>query len=581
MSWIFGYIGPDISEGIEKKFKPIHANPLHEYKSDKYYITAGGIDETCLSADSVSGKDFSYKSGWIVTGLGIKLNSNNVSFLSSEDWENILSKRNPEFKNIDGHFVIVRWNEQNIEIFNDQLGLRTFYYCECLNGTAFSTRLDWLAKLIKSPELDFEAFGPRWMLYNQLTFDSFIKGIKRLPPGGRAVCNPKSVSVQTDFWKPEISNFSSPSFENLVSAYVNPTGIKDEDISFGLSGGLDSRFLLSLFRHNKKNVSIHNWGRSEHPDTKIARQIIDAENLNNSFTHLDEPYPTTGECAKLLWDYESHACINEPASSILKLRHFSNLRANGKILIDGGFGEIFRRIHHNVIIYRGKKELRSGDPVRLLPFLKVDRGEIFNTDTALLMQNGIHKQINEIYSTLPSIKELGDENFLELFAIRTRLPNWGAFEQSRLDHQILNFMPLAQPTMINNVFNIPVKERNHGKLFRNFIKKYTLSLTKYPIVRGTQTHPFNMRSPEIYIWTRLKSKLGIGYKNLSVHIFLELMKEFIFDTINSASVKNYSAYNYTELSRQIEEYYRGNKNLSSKIDWWLSFEIWRNTLSLK
>ncbi|MFH2004490.1 MAG: hypothetical protein ABIK27_07120 [Bacteroidota bacterium] len=579
MSWIFGFLSKHNIANLNIDFSSIHPPTVYQTKNEKLYIATGGLKETCLYGSFSNSAGFESKSGWIVVGLGIELHSDHCRLLSSNDWQSVLSFPRQNFDNLDGHFIIIRWNENKIELFNDQLGLRTIYFYQRDDGIAFSTRLDWIAKLIKSPSIDFKAFGPRWLTFNQLSYQSYLNETTRLPPGGSAVCTADSLFIQKSSWLPNRSKFSERSFESIVSAFINPKNNGYDSITFGLSGGLDSRFLLAMFLYNQKKITIHNWGHLEHPDVKIAQKIIKQENLEN--TYIEEPIPSADECITLLREYECHACMNEPASSILKLRYYPKLRAHHKLMIDGGFGEIARRIHLNRIIYKGRKALRSGNPQSLLPFLELKRGTIFNEDTLRLMEEGSRAQVEEVWEDMPPMKELGEENFIELFAIRTRVPNWGTFEQSRLDCDIPNYMPLVQPSLLHKIFQIPVSDRKHGKLFRKLISKCYPSLTRFPLVRGNLTHPFNLNSLQAFAWTKIKSKMQLGFVNPLPSQFLDRLSEFIMDTVHSESVKSFSAYNYPLLLKMVEDYYSGKKELQTQIDWWLSFEIWRQSIYSK
>ncbi len=579
MSWIFGFFSKNNIANLNIDFPSIHLPTLYQTKNEKLYIATGGLKETCLHGSFSDIIELKMENGWIVAGVGIELHSDSCRLLSSLDWQSVLSSPIPDFNNLDGHFIIVRWQENKIEFFNDQLGLRTIYFYKCDEGIAFSTRLDWIAKLIKSPSIDFEAFGPRWLTFNQLSHQSFLFETTRLPPGGSAVCTSDSLSIQKSNWLPNESKYSERYFENMVSALINPQNIEDTSITFGLSGGLDSRFLLAIFLHNQKKIKIHNWGHPQHPDVEIAQKIIKQENLES--TYIEQPIPSADECITLLREYESHTCMNEPASSILKLRYYLKLQLHNKLMIDGGFGEIARRIHLNRIMYKGRKALRSGNPQSLLPFLELKRGNIFNDDTLRLMEEGSKAQIESVWEDMPPINEMGEENFIELFAIRTRVPNWGTFEQSRLDCDILNYMPLVQPSLLHKIFQIPISERIHGKLFKSSIYKRYPSLARFPLVRGNLTHPFNLNSFQAFAWTKIKSKMRLGFINPLPFLFLDRLSEFIMDTVLSESVKSFSAYNYPVLLKKIEDYYSGKKELQTQIDWWLSFEIWRQSIYSK
>jgi hypothetical protein len=152
------------------------------------YLAVGGIPETCL---------FRFKpeenKGWAIVGLGIEVTEANTRFLAGADWDEILSKETPWHNSLNGHFVAIRWKQNRVECFTDELGQRTLFFGKCSEGICVSTRLDWVARTTAHSELDFLALGGKWLLFNQLTYDSCVVGIERVGPRGHAVFRKRKV----------------------------------------------------------------------------------------------------------------------------------------------------------------------------------------------------------------------------------------------------------------------------------------------------------------------------------------------------------------------------------------------------
>jgi len=49
--------------------------------------------------------------------------------------------------------------------------------------------------------------------------------------------------------------------------------------------------------------------------------------------------------------------------------------------------------------------------------------------------------------------------------------------------------------------------------------------------------------------------------------------------VNSREVKETSCYNYTKVKNIVDRYYNGDLSYSSEMDWWLSFELFRQSIS--
>ncbi|MDH3193959.1 MAG: hypothetical protein OEM40_06545, partial [Acidimicrobiia bacterium] len=170
------------------------------------------------------------------------------------------------------------------------------------------------------------------------------------------------------------------------------------------------------------------------------------------------------------------------------------------------------------------------------------------------------------------------ENFLDLVGVRTRLPNFFGFEQNRLDGLIQNYMPLAQPSLLAAVFRLPLSLRRNGRLVRRIVRSRNPRLTHYPLVKGGVTYPYRLPTVPAFAWTALKSRAGRGYVDLRRLKFLNVVKPFVLDTIYSQDVLESSLYDVSRLRRRIECFFGGRTEFASEVDWWLAFEMWRQSL---
>ena len=530
MGWIFGIIGK-YSESDEQTFNKIHSNPLHIKKQNSIYLAAGGIKETCLCGNF---NDLSTEySGWVISGVGINFWNDQFSFMTQKDWAEVLVNKNPVLQNLDGHFVAVKWKENKAICFTDQLGLRNLYLLQNKYFTAFSTRLDWLSKLSDKCDIDLETFGERWLLINQLSYNSILKNTKRLTQGGIAVCTPQGISVQNNLWNPDTENYSkNESFSNLLDKLSCFPMLEGKKISLGLSGGLDSRVLLSLLTSsNSDNWCLHSVGFPNDPDLQIAKKI--SAELTTEHLFIRPEIPNQKECFKQLYEYVGQTLGCLLSSNFLKLNYYSLLYNQNKIVIDGGQGEIARRELFNRLFLFGKKFILNGSLEKIYPFVASHRASFFKTEVLAIMRNGAVSAIKELKEKLPPVKEIGIERWLDYFILRCRFPNLTNIEQSRSDSEFVNYMPFAQPSVIGKIFEIPVDEIYNGKLLKKIIKEKDKRLLKYPRVKNGIYMPFNLSTFSARVWLKVKGKLGRQYHNPLPLKLLENMSEFVQDTVNS------------------------------------------------
>lgn len=577
MSWIFGFLGKhDHSAGSIAKMRAIHRPPLFTIEREVFYLAMGGIAQVCQHG-TFGEMQKSEFSGWAVAGLGFEKNSENRKALAAADWQNLLSPPHPALSQLDGHFVALKWKPGHLQCYTDCLGLRTLFLLEIDSGCAFSTRLDWLAQMNSGCQIDFGIFGAQWLLFNQLTYDSFVHGIKRVGPAGVATCTPSSIQMTHKPYTPDFSGAARRSLHSVLQPLLDLESSDSEQLSLGLSGGLDSRALLTLLAANRQRpFALHVFGHAEHPDVGIARQIAAEEGF--ALRHFDDPLPDAEKSWDLLQDYAAQACVVEPASAILHTRYYPKLFAGKKFVVDGGFGEIARRQFFNRILKRGRQALTSGNPASIFPFLHVFRADIFQKEILQIMKKGALQQIESTWSAMPAIDEIGRENFLDLLAIRTRLPNYYGFEQSRLDGDVVNYMPFAQPSFLQYVFEAPVHMRRNGTLYRQLIRQNLPSLAKYPLVKGTTTYPFYLGTVPAWLWTKLKSRLGRQFADPALPAFLGGLSGLLADLAHSADVKSYPAYDHQSIVKMVDGFLAGKSEYAQQINWWLSLEAWRRSI---
>ena len=574
MSWIFGFNGTSLSPALRERLVALHDDPLHSSEGRTHYVATGGLPETC----HVGVLPEAPEGGWAVVGLGLRRHEDHCSFLDTDAWGTLLNQPAPEVAGLDGHFVALRWQAGRVEAFTDSLGARTLYLTSLPEGIAFSTRLDWLATLRGGVAIRFEAFGAHWLTFNQLSTTFLAHDIRRLGPGGHALCTGQHLDVNEHPWTPEIAETDrqGEAFARTLSALVHPWTPARRALTLGLSGGLDSRLLLAIRLQDTPIVQTHVFGPEDHPDVRIARRLAQQEGLRQY--HFDEPIPDVDTCLDLLRSQVAQTQAVSAASSVLGLRYYGDLYAQRLVMIDGGLGEVARRQFMNRLLRRGRAALRSGDPAAILPYLRVPRAEIFNPEVLATMERGAQQQIAALWQALPDPRTIGEENFLDLLGIQTRLPNFFGFEQNRLDGVIQNYMPFAQPSLLRALFQMPLSLRRNGRLFRHLIRSQRVSLARYPLVKGGVTYPFQLPTAPAYVWTKLKTRLGQGYTDTARLRFLETLKPFALDAVQSQAVRTYPAYDYARLTRLVEEFYQGRSDLASEVDWWLAFERWRRTL---
>ena len=557
MGWLIGFSGTS----VPAKLLLQHDQARHTVRERGLHARAGGIKETCCGGELPGGGKF------LVTGIGIR----DGRILQQEDWAIYLGAPQVGIEHLDGHFILMRWQPDRVELFTDSTGVRTVYCLEQARGVYFSSRLDWLAVHTGSLEIDYSEFGGQWILANSIRTTSVVKKVLRIEPGGHVVIKNGRIHVRAKPWNCTITELdqNGTGYEQALRKALDVKGPKAW--SLGLSGGLDSRVLFAL----RENCTTHIWGPPDHPDVQISQRIARMQGLEQNCFQFELPEVT--QCIDLLRERVGLTQVITPASASVERSAYSELYDMGRGILDGGFGEIARRQLMNQVVLN--RLLYRDSPNRPLPSSSTGKADIFAPEIHRAMVLGAEEQLSAAWQDLPTSMTVADK--ADLISVRSRLPNFFGFEQNYLDHICISYMPYAQPSVLQALFQVPLQLRWHGRLLRRLLRKHSSSLSRFPLVKGTVQYPFSLDTISAFAYTRAKKKIGLSYRDPRPQEFISHVREFVLDTLRSSSVRDYGAYDQTKLQRMADQLARGDTRYTGQLDWWLAFDTWRRTLCME
>lgn len=565
-SWLFGFYSKTIISN-EKLIQIESILPQTSRKSIN--------PNFCIYFSSGKNIFYNLNSGWIIDGVGLSDVGSKYKLLSQKDWENYFIK--PGSFSISGHFLKILWNESGFSITNDKLGLKTIYYFEVNEHIYFSTNLKILLKFLSNPEIDISVFGSKWLLFNPLNYNSFIKGIKKLPPYSELSILNGIIEVKTNEYVFDENKYSTEQFMSELNNLINVEVPENYKISFGLSGGLDSRLLLALFYDSKREIDLHSFGFGYEADVKIASELANQLNLKHKILLSDLNDKTLIESIP---DYISNNELVEPASTYLRLYKLTDEYFGNKIMLDGANGEIYRRQFLIRLYYAGRSSISNKNVDNIFSALTFNRADIFKNEINQILFEGAKNDISERLENMPEVKTLGFENYLDLFNIKTRFVNYFGPEQMRLDSFITSLMPYVNDNILKNLFGISLEEKRNSKIYINYLRQVGDAFTSTPLVKGDITYPFGLSKIQAAIYTKLKSKLkSTNQKNPAVE-FYNYQRNYVKNLLLDKSTLDYDLYDKSKIENIVNDFYSGDQGKVKDLDWLVSFELFRRELKL-
>lgn len=428
------------------------------------------------------------------------------------------------------------------------------------------------------PGLNLSEFGSHWLLFNKISDRSIYQNVKRVVGGNSLfiTLNHPFQIVETGFrWLPSLENSSwnTEEYHQSLRSLVSVTSsVRQKSLS--LSGGMDSRVLLSLMYSDKKEkLHTHTFGEETEPDCLIAKQL--SERLGFQNDHHNFQLQSTTDALAHIRGYTNLTQVNNRASAFLQFENYKALDGARYFLIDGGFGEIWRREFFVKLYLSGKSTIRSRNFNKLLPAIRLHRADIFTQDAISQMERGVESELHYLFDYLPDLSLVSFGDWLDIFAIKTRLLNYYANEQSVLDTILPGIMPFASVSLLNNLFSIPIAVRKNGRLFRSIIRTNKPELADFRLAKNSLTVPFSAGTLHTRLLKQTSKLFNKPTEKSQAATLLNLLKPFILDTLASGSFKEYPYYNTSAIKKMVEKFYQTGSEYADELDWWLAFEVFR------
>ena len=246
-----------ISNNVKKKFN--HYDLI--FQSENFSVfNNNNYDFYKIQIDS--------QTTFLVFGLIFNFSDKGNQALLSEDeskrhLEEIFRSQTPDniLNNIDGRFIVLKFSQEDLEIFNDRLAQIDFYYSHINDNFIGGTSLDELITQFNNVKYDQIALASLLTIYGNYAprKRTIYKDIYRLGVGEKLVCqNRKIKKVPTNLPIKNLENMDSRNLEEyfeIISKSIRAR-ISQKTNWIYLSSGWDSTFILAMLCHytDRKNI---------------------------------------------------------------------------------------------------------------------------------------------------------------------------------------------------------------------------------------------------------------------------------------------------------------------------------------
>ncbi|MBT1450652.1 hypothetical protein KJ365_07130 [Glaciecola sp. XM2] len=375
-------------------------------------------------------------------------------------------------------------DKQQLLLFTDKSGIRPLFYQKIKDRVFFSTNFQFFMLLNRrSLEFDPQAILEQIALGYSLSNRTVLSDVKRLDSAQCLIFGP-SGSETFNYWNRKnirlIKDVDKSHFDDLYDSFTRAVKKRitetNKAVAF-LSGGLDSRVIVSQLVYEKLEVSAFNFGTKKSQDNEFARIFASKLNLNYFPTLLKElNFPN--------W--------SQLISDTMKENEFEyDDTINGKPVWSGDGGSVCAgAVYLNTEIQNAVQEnnlekaldifFENQKIILPIKFLSSELRQIANSQ--------FKKQVLENLSIDHNEK---DKAFYDFLIKNDQKRHLDRHFETIHSHRIDLKLPFFDSDFMDNLYAFPVKELLFHKLYMKWFQRFPTAARSTP----WQTYPGHEKCP--------------------------------------------------------------------------------------
>ncbi len=553
MSWLIGVFGMAKEKYLDKIAYFVKGDDIVSNDLATMFICSS-------NRTLISGRTARSNSSFVVNGVGLFYNGNDYRFMNESDWSEFAESDYSAA--INGHYILTILSKDKLQILTDRYGIREIYYT-CLEDETylFSTRIDWIQRVTNS-ETEIGNFGARWLLSNSIGDELPLKNVFKLNKGKSLVFDGLKLIIN------ESENIQDELTDNFEATLKKIIQLKLPDYfqrAFLLSGGIDSRILLSLFsKEGLKETNFYTFGDSSSADILVAKIL--AKELNIKHITLHTPIIEPEEFLKEFQEYSRITFANNPLTSFAMSYNLNRIEPESFVL-DGGFGEIWRNGFARKLYFFGKSAIEKKDTQKILKFIQYNRGSFLSDDLLDMMKSGCIALLDEYFEKFPYNSGMNYRHYINNFCLSNRLPNYYAPEQAYTDSKIPSIMPFAQQNLLRHINS----QNTSSNKFKAILSKNNSNLAKFPLAKNNNMYSF--RFPLLHSILMKYIRKFNNKQQIQDYTNIDCLKSYVLDILSSKEVRQNPLYEQIIINNLKDEVNKTTRNIfaNRELDWFLTF----------
>jgi len=382
-----------------------------------------------------------------------------------------------------GQFCVFIAKSGRLYVFNDHSGIYHVYQAE--DGSVVSSSLLAVLKSLPSKTVGEQElyeyithggmYGDRTLFQEARLLDSFC--VHQLAP--ERGTRPKHMRL------PPLD--PNRPFNKLVEAYAQRfidyfrtlQKIFGDSVCCGLSGGHDTRLLLSLMRRVGINPYLYVYGRPTHPDVRVAKTIAEGEGFQLDHEDRSGFAPVERDRFAEHIQQQFHFYDGRGTYGVFGNAADRGLRKKrsekGRLQLNGGGGEYYRNFW-----------ALPDKAFSLAAFMKseYDRADFTAYTDRFDKRAYFDVLAGKIKSALQTTSDRLPRDQVELINPRFRVRYWQGPNNVLNNTLAFSLTPLAEPAFAAATTRIPMRYKEYARFVRALNRYVDPGLAKYPSIYG-------------------------------------------------------------------------------------------------